>query len=210
MSTAVQSKEALVAAFKENELFAVLAERSPKDFDDLMEAAWGKMQQGATDAEVITTTRAQLTAALPRFLPLASDETLVAYQALLQEQLEALRERDVTACVEMAFPSGKSMTIVGALPKELIKREITLMTKMLREADAARGVKPSQQEVERIVLRAAAGMSQEQIEAVSDEAVRRRSPPTLICNAAIKFVAGMNAIPLSERGHALRVLYAEN
>ncbi len=210
MSTAVRSKEALVAEFKKIELFAVLAERSPKDFNNLMETAWGKIQQGATDAEVTTAARAQLTAALPRFLPLASDETLVAYQALMQEQLEALRERDVTACVEMAFPSGRPMTVVGNLPPELTKREVALMTKMLREADAARGIKPSQQAVERVAQRAAAGMTQEQLVVFSDEAARRRSPPVLTCNAVIKFFAGLNAIPVADRGRALRVLYAGN
>ncbi len=210
MSTAVRSKEALIADFKKIELFAVLAERSPKDFNDLMEAAWGKMQQGATDAEVITSARAQFTTTLPRFLPLASDETLVAYQALVQEQLEALRERDVTACVEMAFPSGRPMSVIGNLPPELIKREVVLLTKMLREADATRSIKPSQQAVEHVAQRAAAGMTQEQLVVFSDEAARQRSPPVLSCNAAIKFFAGLNAIPEVERGRALRVLYAGN
>ena len=210
MSTSVRSKEALIADFKKIELFALLAERSPKDFDSLMVVAWGKMQQGATDAEVTTAARAQLTAVLPRFLPLASDETLVAYQALMLEQLEALRERDVSACVEMAFPSGRPMNVVGNLPPELTKREIILMTTMLREADAARGIKPSQKAVERVAQRAAAGMSQEQLAVFSDEGARQRSPPVLACNAAINFFAGLNRIPAAERGSALRVLYAGN
>lgn len=208
MSTAVRSKEALVAEFKKIEMYAVLAERSPKDFESLMEAAWGKLQQGATDAEVISATRTQLAATVPRLLPLASDETLVAYQALMQEQLEALRERDITACVEMAFPSGRSMNIVGNLPPELSKREVVLMTKVFREADEARGIKPSQLAIEHVAQRAAAGMTQEQLIVFTDEAARQNSPPDLTCNAAIKFFAGLNAIPVAERGPALRVLYA--
>ena len=134
----------------------------------------------------------------------------MAYQALMQDQLEALRERDVKACVEMAFPSGQPMNVVGNLPPELQKRELALMTKMLREADPARGIKPSQQAVERVAQRAAVGMTQEQLVVFSDEAARRRSPPVLTCNAAIAFFAGLNAIPAPERGRALRVLYAGN
>lgn len=210
MSTAVRSKDALVTEFKKIDMYAVLAERSPQDFDRVIEAAWRKLQSGATDAEVTTAARAQLTAVLPRFLPLASDETLVAYQALMQEQLEALRERDVKACVEMAFPSGQPMSVVGYLPPELQKRELALMTKMLREADPARGMKPSQQAVERVAQRAAVGMTQEQLVVFSDETARRRSPPLLTCNAAIAFFAGLNRIPAPERGRALRVLYAAN
>jgi len=208
LSTSVRSKEALVIGFKKIELFALLAERSPTDFANLIDVAWEKVQQGATDAEVTTAARAQLTAVLPRFLPLASDETLVAYQALMQEQLEALRERDVTACVEMAFPSGRPMIVVGNLPPELIKREMLLMTQVLREADAARSLKPSRQTVERVAQRAAAGMTQEEVVVFSDEATRQRTSPVFICDAAIKFFAGLNAIPMAERGRALRVLYA--
>jgi ATP-dependent protease ClpP protease subunit len=208
MSTAVRSKEALVAEFEKIEMYAVLAERFPKDFESLMEAAWGKMQQGATDAEVITAARALLATTLPRLLPLASDETLVAYQALMQEQLEALRERDVTACVEMAFPSGRPMNIVGNLPPELTKREVVLMTKVFREADEARSIQPSQLAIEHVAQLAAAGMTQEQLVVFTDEAARRRGPPSLTCTAAIKFFAGLNAIPVVERGPALRVLYA--
>ena len=84
------------------------------------------------------------------------------------------------------------------------------MTKMLREADPARAIKPSHQAVERVAQRAAVGMTQEQLIVFSDEAVRRRSPPVLTCNAAIAFFAGLNAIPAPERGRALRVLYAGN
>lgn len=210
LSTAIRSKEALVADFKKTELFALLAERSPKDFDALAELAWGKMQQGATDAEIMIAARAQLTAALNRFLPLASDETLVTYQALMQEQLEALRRRDETACVEMAFPSGRPMNVVGNLPPELTKRELALLANVLREADPTRGIKPGQQAVDRVVLRAAAGMTQEQLVAFFDESARRRSPPTLTCDAAVKFFTGLNAIPEAERGRALRVLYSAN
>ena len=210
MSTAIRSKEALVADFKRIELFAILADRSPKDFDALMAAAWDKVQQGATDAEVTTATRAQLTSTLPRFLPLASDETLISYQALMQEQLEALRDKDASACVEMAFPSGKPMLVVASLPPELSKREVALMTNMLKEADAGRRLKPSQQAVERVAQRAATGMTQEQLLTFFDEDVRRRSPPGLTCSAAIKFFAGLNAIPLAERGRSLRVLYSAN
>lgn len=210
ISTSVRSKETLVTEFKKIELFALLADRSPQDFGRLMDAAWNKMQQGATDAEVTTATHAQLTAVLPRFLPLASDETLVAYQALMQEQLEALRDRDVTACVEMAFPSGRPMNVVGNLPPELVKREMLLMTRMLREADPSRGIKPTRQAVERVAQRAAAGMTQEQLVILDDEAARQRTPPVLVCNSAIKFFAGLNGIPMAERGRALRVLYARN
>ncbi len=209
MATAMRSKESLAAEFKKVDVFAALAERSPTDFDRVTEAAWQKVQQGATDAEVTTAARAQLTEALPRFLRLATDDTLVAYQALMQEQLEALRKLDVNACVEMAFPSGQPMSVVGNLPPELIQREMKLMAVLLREADPKRALKPSQQAMERVAKRAAEGMTQEQIEAFSDAEARRRDP-RIACASAIAFFGGLNGIPVAERGRALRVLYSSN
>jgi len=210
LSTAVRSRAMLVAEFTKIPLFALLEARAPKDFDGIMDAAWGKMQQGATDAEVITAGRAQLAAALPRFLPLARDETLVAYQTLMQEQLEALRERDVSACVEMAFPSGRAMNVIGNLPAELTQREMALLATVLREADARRGMQADPRAVERVAQRAAEGMTQEQRLVFSDATVRASHPPAVACDAAIKFFAGLNAFPEAERGHALRVLYSAN
>lgn len=131
----------------------------------------------------------------------------MAYQALMQEELEALRERDVSACVEMMFPSGRP-TAIGNLPPELAKREQALMTKVLQEANESRAIRPSQADVQRVVRPAVEGMTQEQLVVFSDDAARRPNPPSFTCDVAIKFFAGLNAIPAQERGHALRVLYA--
>lgn len=210
LSTAIRSREVLAAEFKKIELFGLLAERAPKDFDGLMDAAWVKVQQGLTDAEVVAAARAQLTAVLPRFLPLASDDTLVAYQALTQQQLEALRERDVAACVELAFPSGRPMSVIGNLPPELVQREMDMLAKVLREADPARAVKPNPQAAEQVAGRALAGLSHEQLIVFADADARGRHPPAVSCDAAIKFFAGLTAIPAAERGTALRVLYSGN
>lgn len=210
MSTVVRSKDSLVEGFKKVDMYTALAERSPQDFDRIIDAAWDELQRGGTDAEVTVAAQAQLTAILPRFMPFASDEILIAHQALMQEQLEALREISVGACVEMAFPSGQSMSVISSLPPELIRRESALMTKMLREADAARGIEPSQEDIDRVIQQAVAQMTHGQLIIFSDEVVRRRSSPLLTCNAAITFFSGINAIPASERGHAIRILYTEN
>lgn len=209
ISTSIRSKETLIKEFKSIEMYALLAERAPEDFDSVMSAAWARMQQGATDAEVLAAARARLATALPRFLPLASDETLVAYHSLTQEQLEALRARDLSACVEMAFPSDPSMSVAAKLPAELSKRELVIMTKVLREADPARRIKPSPSAIDKVARRAAARMTEDELRAFADESARQL-PPALVCNAAVKFFAGLGAIPLAERGHALRILYSAN
>lgn len=206
MATALRSKDALVVALRRDWGLDALAKRWPLDFQKIVDEVWGKMQTGATDAEIITAARPKLLAILPRYLGMASDETLVMYQELLGEQLEALREIDPRACSEMAFPSGQPMRLVGKLPPALAKREEELINRILLEADEARQVEASQGVLEGLVQRVTARMTQEQIAIFSDESFRQGSSPQSACDAAIAFNAGLGAIPVVQRGRAMRVL----
>jgi hypothetical protein len=208
-ATSARSREEVAAAMRGGgEVYASLAERWPQDFERLVDAAWSKLQRGATDAEVQSAASEQLAAALQRLLPLAKDATLISYQALVQEQLQALSRRDPKACVEMAFPTGQRVSLVGILPPDLLKREVELMARVFREADPALGVKPSQQALDRVARRAFEGMTAEQVSVFASEAERRRSPAALTCEAAIAFFAGLNAFPAQERGRAIRMMYS--
>ena len=100
------------------------------------------------------------------------------------------------------------MLVVGNIPPELAKREVVLMTRVLKDADATRGIKSTQQAVDRVAQLAFASMSQEELLAFADESVRLGSPPALTCSAAIKFFAGLNAIPVEEQVRSFRVLYS--
>lgn len=206
MATALRSKEALVAALRADGGFDALATRWPQDFQQIVDTVWGTMQAGATDAEVITAARPALLAILPRFLGMASDETLVSYQELLGEQLEAMRELDPRACAEMVFPSGQPMRLISRMPPALAKRELELMKRMLLEADEARQVAPRQSVLEEVGQRVMGRMTQEQLAIFADESFRQKSSPQKVCDAAIAFNAGLGAIPVVQRGRAVRVL----
>lgn len=210
ISTAVRSKEALAAEFKKVELFALLAAKSPDDFERVIQAAWLKAQQGATDVEVTSAGRAQIGVVMPKFLVLATDDTLIAYQALIQEQLEAMRARDMAVCVEMVLPSGQPINITGNMPRHLVERELNLLAQMVREANGARAISPTPAERQRVGQRAAARMTQQQLAVIAEPEAYRQSAPASLCDAGIAFVAGLNSIPAQERGRALRVFYAGN
>jgi creatinine amidohydrolase/Fe(II)-dependent formamide hydrolase-like protein len=208
LSTMMRTRESLAAEFKKTDVFAAIAERSPQEFDGMVDAAWKKIQAGATDVEVTTAARMQLSAMIPRYLPLASEETLVAYQKLMQQELEVLRDKDPTMCVELVFPSGKPVNFAGYLSKDLAAKDLQMTTQIMREADPARAVKPSKQAVERIAMQAAKHMTSQQITVFSEDTARMGQPARVVCDAAIAFIGGLNAIPAKERGKALRILYS--
>lgn len=208
MATTFQTREAMANEFKKVELFALLAEHWPDDFERVMAAAWTKAQQGATDVEVTSAGRAQIGAVMPKFLVLAKDETLVEYQVLVQQQLEAVRIRDVASCVEMVFPSGQPINIAGNIPPNLSVRELSLLAQMVREANPARAISVTPQERHLIAQRAAAYMTAEQIQAFANSDAYRVSAPDVLCDASIAFVRGLNSLPVVERARALRAIYS--
>ena len=87
---------------------------------------------------------------------------------------------------------------------------MALELKVISEADPSLGLKPSEKAREDVWTRAAGGMTLEQIGVLADEGIRRSSSPLLTCDAVIAFYAGLNGVPASERGRALRTLYAGN
>lgn len=207
-ATAGRTRESVVVRMKEIQMFAALAKRSPRDFDAVVNAAWAGVQRGATDAEVIVAARTELLRIVPRFIPMATDATLVDYQALIQEQLEVLRDKDATACVALLFPTERSSFAVNSLPLSLRQRELALLTRVMQEADPARVPPPSRAAMDRVVRQVTQGMTPQQLALFGSEERRRQASPAQTCEAALAFVAGGNAIRLPDRGRSLRTLYA--
>jgi hypothetical protein len=207
-ATIARSRNEIVAAFKDIDAYAALAERAPEDFERVIDAAWTKAQSGATDAEVILAARGELSQVLERLLGWASDESLVEFSALLQEQLEALRGRDYETCVELLYPTGKLASLSGILPPELLTREMALMAQVFREADAKYSIEPSQQDIDNVTDRALARMSDEHVAIFADDTDLKHRAPKAVCDGAIAYFAALNTLPLSERGTAIRIFYS--
>lgn len=207
MATSIRTRAALDEGMRKIELFALFEQRSPAVYKVAMDLAWARLQQGASDAQVTAALRGALMPHLIEYLPLATDDTLVTYQDLLLEEARALQARDAAACVELVFPSGQAMKLIGTIPPDLARREQALLTQVLREADESRRPKPDRAAVQQVARRAFQGMTPEQIRTFGDQAVRRRSSPQAVCAASIRFLDGIKAIPIGERGKALRAIY---
>tara|TARA_R110002110_G_scaffold331227_1_gene542412 strand:- start:1773 stop:3305 length:1533 start_codon:yes stop_codon:yes gene_type:complete len=208
-ATVVKSKEHLISEFKQVDAFAALAEQFPSDFNRIIEVTWKKLQQGATDADSMTAARGLLTKIAVRLMPRATGETLIAYNTLIKEQLEAVRKKSENACAEMGFPSGRFIDFSGFMPREMHQRELELLALVFRDAGRGRAEVSDPKTKERIILKAMAAMTPAEVRAVVDPKERQRNPGDT-CAAAIKLFSGFEAIPLAERGHSLRVVYANN
>lgn len=209
IATSAKSKDGLAQGLKTVDAFAAFAERFPDDFEKMLDVAWARVEKGATDAEITSVARTYLLPSLYKVLPQASNETLVAYAALMLDEVTALNRISTAACSEMVFPTGNGLNAAAFLPNSLAQRELRLLATAMREADPARALKPTQKMLEAVAVKSLAGMPQDQVSAFVDPK-RRSQNPDLTCQAAASFFRNINALPASDQAYSVRVLFASN
>lgn len=203
--TAYDSRQALAAAIRQMEELAALEEKSPAEFDRIVDAMWLKRQQGASHAEVSALARKIMNGLASRYLPIASDEALMDHYVLIQQRLEALRRVDVKICAEIVHPTGRPADTRNIVPPELIQSEVENVAAIIRDSDPKRALVPDPQAADRISDYALSSLSRTQRRAFFGDHPYSKDAE-LVCDAAIDYFRAFNEIPLAERGHALRVL----
>lgn len=209
VATSVPTREKLASEFKKIPAFDTLSLKYPSEFDQIIDKAWAKVEARKSDGEVMAAGREQIGQLMSRLLPIASDASLVDFNALILAQAEALGRKSSTACVELVFPTGKPINTVALLPPELAARELAFMNELIRGSDARHAKKFSKQESERVVMKALAALSQDQVQMLVSQEMRAASPP-VACAAVIAYLRALNAIPERDRARSLRAIYATN
>lgn len=209
LATKVRSKAALVENLKKVDALAALAERFPQEFEATTDAAWGQVQQGATDAQIMATTRTRLAVLIPRLLPGASDAVLLDYWRLVVDQLLALSVSNPAMCAQMAFSKGQAVNILPYLPAELTQRELALNARLIRDFDVARVPKADPVAMERYMGLIGSQMTPEQLKVFADPAARVNRDQ-LVCDALLAFFRGFQQVEPAKRVQALRLLYVDS
>lgn len=208
LATAIQTQESLTAQLKTINAFAALSERFPDEFERVRDAAWARIQQGASDAEVVTATRRQVASMAPRLVPYGSDATLLAFLDLSIEQLQALQARNQDACSEFAFPSGRPIDFSMLMPKNLAERELDLLTSLIREFDPSRKPTSDPNRFERLMEQVHSQMTEVQLDALDRLQRGLTQQPGQLCAAAIALYDSIRHLAQKDRVWVLRTLLA--
>jgi hypothetical protein len=209
LASLIKTYPALDLEFKKIPLYASIAEKQPDSYKRIVDSAWSMMEQGKSDADVMTAARTEITQMAVKLIPLASNETLVAYTGLLYEQIMYISKVDTNACVEMIFPSGTGISTSSFLSKELQKRELDLMYRVVNEADIARAVKVNAKQVEAAVGPLLQDLSDKELAAIGSKLARDKDLE-VACSAAIKYLGALNRLPAATKGRTLRVIYSSD
>ena len=213
LATIATSRDILEIEFKKGALFDIMARYHPEDFARMIDRAWTLAQAHATDAEILAVGREQVGILSRKLLPIASDESLEEFQQLALDQAVALRGISAAACTELIYPRSRSDAAVGretpqaALPSAFANREMAMTQHLLRDADPANAARITLGERTRVIRRALAPLSQEQLKLLSSPE-RRQADPEATCDASIAYLRAVNELPPDERKVALRVLYS--
>lgn len=209
LASLVKTYPALDLEFRKVPLFALIAEKQPESYKRIIDSAWVKVEQGMPDSQVITAARAEVTQMAVKLIPIATNETLVDYAGLLYEQVSHLRKVDANACVELMFPSGSGINLASFLPKELQKRELDLMYRVVNEADDSRAIKVNDKQVEAVVGILLHDFSEGEMAAIGSKEAREKNL-NVACAAAVKYLDALNRQPASTKARTMRILFSSN
>ena len=209
LASLVKTYPALDAEFRKVPLFGLIADKQADSYKRILDSAWAMVEQGKSDADVITAARAEVTVLAGKLIPLASNETLAAYSSLLYEQISHISKLDSKACVELIFPSGASINTASFLSKELQKRELDLMFRVVNEADASRAIKVTEKQVDAVVGPLLEDMSEAELAAVASKEARDKDL-NAACSAGVKYLGAINRLPVADKARTMRILYSGN
>jgi hypothetical protein len=209
LASLVKTYPALDAEFRKVPLFALIAYKQADSYKRILDSAWAMVEQGKSDADVITAARAEVTVLAGKLIPLASNETLAAYSVLLYEQISHISKLDSKACVELIFPSGAGINTASFLSKELQKRELDLMFRVVNEADASRAIKVTEKQVDAVVGPLLEDMSATELASIASKEARGKDL-NAACSAGVKYLGAINSLPAADKARTMRVLYSGN
>lgn len=209
LAISMPTREKLSVEFAKVPAFGSLAEKYPREFDVIVEKAWIQVQARRSDGEVMAAAQAQLGELITKLLPLATDTTLLDFTLLMAAQAAAMGERSPEACVELIFPTGKSINMVALMPPKLATRELELINKMIRTSDTRNAKRFPKAETDKIVQRVLARLSPAQIEFLVSDQLRANSPREA-CEAVVAYLTALNTIPENDRARSIRAIYSSN
>jgi ATP-dependent protease ClpP protease subunit len=207
LATLAPTREKLSAEFAKVPAFGTLAAKYPREFDAIVETAWVQVQARRPDGEVMAAARGQVSQLTAKLLPIVDDTTLLEFNLLIAAQAAALGDRSPEACVELMFPTGKSINIGALLPPKLATRELELMNEIIRTSDTRNSKRFSKAETEKVAQRVLAQLTPAQIQFLVSDQLRAKSPGEA-CQALVGYLTVLNNIPEGDRARSIRAIYS--
>ena len=107
------------------------------------------------------------------------------------------------------FPSNAAINSASFLSKDLQKRELDLIYRVVDEADNSRAIKVSDEQVGAAIGPLLASLSDGELAAMESKAARDKDIE-VACSAAVKYLGALSRLPLSTKARTFRIVNSSN
>ncbi|MGH8529370.1 MAG: DUF4339 domain-containing protein [Nevskiales bacterium] len=191
----------------EIEPFATLRTHAPQQYATAQDLVSRAIAQGETEQAALARTAGLIPKLAEHYMPLAPDEAISAYVAVLLRELQALQAKSPTLCARFAYPQGGETVRVGEhVDSGLLEAERDSLIQLVSLAAASPGSHAEFKDVEkelvgvyrRIAARHGPGIYK------LDQPYTAGFDDAQLCQITIDIYAEFQSLPLAERGKVLR------
>ena len=148
---------------------------------------------------------------IPKYIPIASDESIVHYMEVLVTEMEMLLAKDASLCYQFLFPQPNVfLDLSRHLSGDLQKADMDALAEVIRSAIKSPQARPDGRVGQELLGKVARDMAVEHGEDVS--LLRKAQEPTAdkaeVCALTVSLYKKAIALPSQENGVLLRYLLA--
>lgn len=193
-------------------LYRAVREAEPELFERIRDDLAEGLAAGKPEAELIAAGRARVLPPTRKYLPRASEATVVAFAGLVIDQIDQLNARDPQVCYDylLGTPASQHLDLRRYLSEDLLRRELAVSAEAIDSGarspqavpDRARGAELQQMLTER--LRARAPQHLQALEAMRAPDADRAA----VCRAIQALYRESLAMPRDQGVALLRFIFA--
>lgn len=143
------TKEELSKSLLRMPLYKAINSHDPEIFRLIADRIFEGWRKGEPESYVFASTRTSIGSLVEKYLPTASDETLLSFGNILLEELDAIGSQSTLACYSFLFPeTGAEIDFSRYLGAELQRRELEVMERVITTGSQGRRVTAPADQIE--------------------------------------------------------------
>lgn len=207
------SREMIATTVRNIPLFATLSRLEPEWFDKTIDVFYGNLYKGLPENQLYARARASISELIVKYLPLASDEAVLAFGNLAAEQLGVLAAKDQVACYHFLFPEeGPFVNVSDYFDNAMQARELQVVEMVFATAAVGQPREINPERVAELFLKIFTSMAlAENSDALTLFVAAAEDPNSIdkeqMCDFSLQTFTHIMALPEDEAVELMRAMF---
>ena len=198
-------------ALLEIPVYQLVKEGDPATYEKLKSAMASLVRRGESREQIVSALRSVFVPTIPKYIPIASDASIVRYMEVMVEEMQMLLAKDASLCYQFLFPQPNIfLDLSRYLSSDLQKADMDALADVIRSAIKSPQARPDGKVGQELLGKIAKDMAVEHGEDVA--LLRKAQEPTAdkakVCALTVSLYQKAIALPSQENGVLLRYLLA--